>query len=65
MHIFVCMFEPFEPRDVRVQLLLTESEASALDAFRSETGIRTRNEAIRSLLKAGLKAWKSEKKANK
>jgi metal-responsive CopG/Arc/MetJ family transcriptional regulator len=59
------MFEPFEPRDVRVQLLLTESEASAIDAFRNETGIRTRNEAIRSLLKAGLDTWQDGKKTKK
>lgn len=59
------MFEPFEPRDVRVQLLLTESEAAAIDALRDDIGIRTRNEAIRSLVKAGLQDWQAEKKAKK
>lgn len=59
------MFKPFEPRDVRVQLLLTESEAAAIDAFVRETRMRSRNAAIRALLEVGLMAWRAEKKAPK
>jgi hypothetical protein len=44
-----------EPRDVRLPLMVTRSEAAAIDAWRYENQVPTRAEAIRRLIDAGLK----------
>ena len=47
--------EPMEKKDVRVQLLFTQSEIDALDAFRAKHQVWSRSEAIRRLVADGLK----------
>lgn len=45
-----------EPRDVRLPVMVTRSEAAAIDAWRYENRVPTRAEAIRRLIDLGLKA---------
>lgn len=45
-----------EPRDVRLPIMVTRSEAQAIDDWRFQTRVPTRAEAIRQLLEMGLKA---------
>jgi hypothetical protein len=44
-----------EPKDVRLPLMVTRSEATAIDEWRYAQRIPTRAEAIRQLIQAGLK----------
>jgi metal-responsive CopG/Arc/MetJ family transcriptional regulator len=46
----------FEPLNVRVQLLVTESIAYAVDTWGFDRRIRSRNEAVRQLIEIGLEA---------
>lgn len=43
-----------EPKDVRLPLMVTRSEAAAIDDWRFENRIPTRAEAIRMLIQRGL-----------
>lgn len=45
-----------EPKDVRLPVMVTRTEADAIDAWRYENRIPTRAEAIRRLIEIGLKA---------
>lgn len=45
-----------EKMNVRVPLMLTPSEVEAIDDWSFATRIRSRNEAIRQLVRAGLEA---------
>jgi hypothetical protein len=45
-----------EPRDVRLPLMVTRSEAAAIDAWRYANHVPSRAEAIRRLIEAGLRA---------
>lgn len=47
-----------EPRDVRLPLMVTRSEADAIDAWRYENKVPTRAEAIRRLIEIGLETTK-------
>lgn len=40
-----------EKRDVRIPLLLTKSEAAALDSWRRARGIDHRNDALREMMR--------------
>lgn len=51
-----------QPKDKRIPLLLTEAEAKAVDDWRYANKIASRNEALRMLIKMGLKT--AEKSAN-
>jgi len=53
-----------QPKNQRVPLLLTEDELKAVDEFRFARKIASRNEALRLLLKLGLKAAGKEQSAN-
>jgi metal-responsive CopG/Arc/MetJ family transcriptional regulator len=44
-----------EPRSVRVQLLLTQSEAQVIDEWGFKRRMRFRNEVIRELIRRGLR----------
>lgn len=44
-----------EPKDVRLPVMVTRSEAKAIDDWRFENRVPTRAEAIRLLIAAGLK----------
>jgi metal-responsive CopG/Arc/MetJ family transcriptional regulator len=44
-----------ELRNERVHVLLTKAELDELDAWRRENGISNRNEAVRFLIKRGMK----------
>lgn len=44
-----------EKKDVRVQLVISQSEIEALDAWRAEHRIWSRSEAIRQLIADGVK----------
>jgi hypothetical protein len=44
-----------EPRRERVHVLLTKTELAELDAWRRSQGISNRNEAVRILLRKGMK----------
>jgi hypothetical protein len=43
-----------EPKDVRLPVMVTRSEAAAIDDWRFENRIPTRAEAIRTLIQRGL-----------
>ncbi len=43
-----------EKRDVRVPLLLTKSEAAALDSWRRARGIDARNDALREMMRRAM-----------
>lgn len=45
-----------EPKDVRLPIMVTATEAKAIDDWRFEKRIPTRAEAIRQLIALGLKA---------
>jgi hypothetical protein len=45
-----------EPKDVRLPIMVSRSEAEAIDEFRFQNRISTRAEAIRRLIKLGLAA---------
>jgi hypothetical protein len=45
-----------EPKDVRLPVMVTRSEAEAIDAWRYANRFPTRAEAIRRLIVLGLKA---------
>lgn len=47
-----------EPKDVRLPLMVTRSEAEAIDSFRYASKIPSRAEAIRRLIELGLEAAK-------
>lgn len=44
-----------EPRKERVHVLLTKTELAELDTWRRGQGISNRNEAVRILLRKGMK----------
>jgi len=44
-----------EPKDVRLPIMVTATEAKAIDDWRFENRIATRAEAIRQLIALGLK----------
>ena len=44
-----------EPKDVRLPLMVTRSEAEAIDDWRFQNRVGTRAEAIRRLIQLGLK----------
>lgn len=52
---YVREMEP-EPKDVRLPIMVTATEAKAIDDWRFEKRIPTRAEAIRQLIALGLKA---------
>jgi hypothetical protein len=55
-----------EPKDVRLPLMVTRSEAEAIDDWRFQNRVATRAEAIRRLIKLGLEAAsKGSKKTSK
>lgn len=45
-----------EPKDIRLPIMVTASEAAAIDDFRFKNRINTRAEAIRQLIHTGLAA---------
>lgn len=45
-----------EPRDVRLPLMVSRSEAEAIDAWRYANRVPTRADAIRRLIELGLQA---------
>lgn len=45
-----------EKRDVRVQLVFTQSEIDALDAYRAKHHLWSRSDAIRRMVAAAIKA---------
>jgi hypothetical protein len=45
-----------EPKDVRLPVMVTRSEAEAIDDWRFKNRIATRAEAIRRLIQLGLQA---------
>jgi len=45
-----------EPRDVRLPIMVSRSEASAIEEYRFDHRISTRADAIRRLIEVGLKA---------
>jgi len=45
-----------EPKDVRLPIMVTATEAKAIDDWRFDKRIATRAEAIRQLIALGLKA---------
>lgn len=45
-----------EPKDVRLPIMVTATEAKAIDDWRYEKRVPTRAEAIRQLIALGLKA---------
>ena len=45
-----------EPKDVRLPVMVTRSEADAIDVWRYDNRVPTRAEAIRRLIGLGLKA---------
>ncbi len=45
-----------EPKNVRLPLMVTPSEARAIDDWRFKNRVPTRAEAIRQLIELGLKA---------
>jgi hypothetical protein len=45
-----------EPKDVRLPIMVTATEAKAIDDWRFDKRIHTRAEAIRQLIALGLKA---------
>lgn len=45
-----------EPKDVRLPIMVTATEAKAIDDWRFDKRIPTRAEAIRQLIALGLKA---------
>lgn len=47
---------PDEKREVRVPLLLTKSEAAALDSWRRARGIDARNDALREMMRRAMAA---------
>jgi hypothetical protein len=47
---------PDEPKDVRLPLMVSRSEAAAIDEWRYANKVPTRAQAIRQLIEAGLKA---------
>lgn len=49
-----------EPRDVRLPLMVSRTEAAAIDEYRFEQRIPTRAEAIRRLIELGLEAAKGQ-----
>jgi metal-responsive CopG/Arc/MetJ family transcriptional regulator len=49
-----------EPKDQRVPIMMTASELQAVDDWSFEHRIRSRGEAIRQLIRLGLKAAKSQ-----
>jgi hypothetical protein len=51
--------EDDEPRDVRLPLMVTRSEAETIDAWRYSNHVPSRAEAIRRLIELGLKASKA------
>lgn len=44
-----------EKKDVRIQLVISQSEIDALDEWRAKHKIWSRSEAIRKLIEAGIK----------
>jgi metal-responsive CopG/Arc/MetJ family transcriptional regulator len=44
-----------EKKDVRIQLVISQSEIDALDEWRAQHKIWSRSEAIRSLISEGIK----------
>ncbi len=55
-----------EPKDVRLPIMVTRSEAEAIDDWRFQNRVATRAEAIRRLIKLGLEAaTKRKPKADK
>jgi hypothetical protein len=48
-----------EPRDVRLPLMVTKTEAEAIDAWRYANKVPSRAEAIRQLIALGLTAKES------
>lgn len=44
-----------EPKDVRLPIMVTATEAKAIDDWRFENRVATRAEAIRQLIALGLK----------
>ena len=60
----MCMIPPMddEPKDVRLPVMVTRSEAAAIDDFRFGQRLPSRAEAIRRLIELGLeKAQEMEK----
>ena len=53
-----------EPRDVRLPLMVSRTEAAAIDEYRFGQRIPTRAEAIRRLIELGLDAAKGHAKAD-
>lgn len=47
-----------EPKNVRLPVMVTQSEADAIDEWRYVNRVPTRAEAIRRLIEIGLKAEK-------
>jgi hypothetical protein len=45
-----------EPKDVRLPVMATRSEAEAIDAWRFKNRVPTRAEAMRRLIRIGLEA---------
>jgi hypothetical protein len=45
-----------EPRDVRLQFLVTESESEAIDAWGAQNKLRSKAEVVRQLCQIGLEA---------
>jgi hypothetical protein len=45
-----------EPKDVRLPVMATRSEAEAIDAWRYKNRVPTRAEAMRRLIRIGLEA---------
>lgn len=50
-----------EKKDVRIQLVISQSEIDALDEWRAKHKIWSRSEAIRSLIERGIKSPPSDK----
>lgn len=48
------MRSDMEKRDVRIQLVISQSEIDALDEWRAEHKIWSRSDAIRRLIAAGI-----------
>lgn len=51
-----------EPKDVRLPLMVTRSEAEAIDAYRYENRVPSRAAAVRRLIELGLKTPKAKAK---
>lgn len=56
------MTEEREPKDVRLPVMVTRSEAEAIDAWRFANHIGSRAEAIRLLIAEGIKATARRKR---